>query len=96
MRGQSLRHPNGNNRRPPASKPPCSIGAHLNHLVPDALHTLNLFDATGESQERTRLTKTMDALNNKYGLHTLAPASMLAAYRGARTRIAFHSIPDLF
>jgi DNA polymerase-4 len=75
---------------------PYFIGVHLNQLVPDALHTLNLFDATEESQERTRLTETMDALNEKYGLTTLAPASMLAAYRAAPTRIAFHSVPEVF
>jgi len=38
----------------------------------------------------------MDALNNKYGMDTLAPAAMLAAYKAAPTRIAFHSIPELF
>jgi len=38
----------------------------------------------------------MDALNNKYGLSTLAPATMLTAFKAAPTRIAFHSIPDLF
>jgi DNA polymerase-4 len=75
---------------------PYFIGVHLNQLVPDALHTLILFDATEESLERSRLQKTMDALNQKYGLTTLAPASMLAAYRAAPTRIAFHSVPELF
>ena len=38
----------------------------------------------------------MDQLNQKYGLGTLAPATMLSAYKAAPTRIAFHSIPDLF
>ena len=38
----------------------------------------------------------MDELNNKYGLSTLAPATMLSAYKAAPTRIAFHNIPDLF
>jgi len=75
---------------------PYFIGVHLNELVPDALHTLSLFDATEENQQRTRLLETMDALNQKYGLTTLAPASMLAAYRAAPTRIAFHSIPEVF
>ena len=75
---------------------PYFIGVHLNELVPDTLHSLNLFDETEDGQTRTRLLETMDALNHKYGLATLAPASMLAAYRAAPTRIAFHSIPDLF
>jgi DNA polymerase IV len=38
----------------------------------------------------------MDQLNQKYGMSTLAPATMLSAYKAAPTRIAFHSIPELF
>ena len=38
----------------------------------------------------------MDAINNKYGLSTLAPATMLTAFKAAPTRIAFHAIPELF
>jgi DNA polymerase-4 len=38
----------------------------------------------------------MDALNHKYGLSTLAPATMLTAFRAAPTRISFHTIPELF
>jgi DNA polymerase-4 len=38
----------------------------------------------------------MDALNHKYGIATLFPASMLLAGAAAPTRIAFTSIPDLF
>ncbi len=75
---------------------PYFIGVHLNNLVPDRLHTLNLFDALEGEQSRTRLLAVMDDLNNKYGLSTLAPATMLTAFRAAPTRIAFHSIPDLF
>lgn len=80
----------------PESDHPYFIGVHLNNLVPDRLHSLNLFDALGGEQRRTRLLKTMDAMNNKYGLSTLAPAAMLAAYKAAPTRIAFHSIPEIF
>jgi len=75
---------------------PYFIGVHLGGLVPDRLHTLNLFDATEDEQSRARLLAAMDALNSKYGLNTLAPATMLTAYKAAPTRIAFHSIPDLF
>jgi len=75
---------------------PYFIGVHLNGLVPDHLHTLNLFDGTEEEQGRTRLLAAMDELNNKYGLSTLAPATMLTAFKAAPTRIAFHSIPELF
>ena len=75
---------------------PYFIGVQLNGLVPDRLHSLNLFDALDGEQSRTRLLAAMDELNNKYGMSTLAPATMLAAYKAAPTRIAFHSIPDLF
>ena len=69
---------------------------HLNGLVPDRLHSLNLFDGLEDEQSRTRLLAAMDELNNKYGISTLAPATMLTAYKAAPTRIAFHSIPELF
>jgi DNA polymerase-4 len=69
---------------------------HLNGLVPDHLHTLSLFDAQEDEQSRSRLTAAMDQLNNKYGLCTLAPATMLTAFKAAPTRIAFHTIPELF
>ena len=75
---------------------PYFIGVHLNGLVPDRLHSLNLFDGSEDEQNRARLLAAMDELNNKYGLSTLAPATMLTAYKAAPTRIAFHSVPDLF
>jgi DNA polymerase-4 len=86
-----------------ASKPagdqythPYFIGVSLNNLVPDRLHSLNLFDGTEDEQGRARLLAVMDQLNNKYGMSTLAPATMLTAFKSAPTRIAFNSIPDLF
>jgi DNA polymerase-4 len=75
---------------------PYFIGVHLAGLVPDRLHSLNLFDGLDGEQSRARLLEAMDALNNKYGMSTLAPATMLTAYKAAPTRIAFHSIPELF
>jgi len=75
---------------------PYFIGVQLNNLVPDHLHTLALFDGLEEEQSRTRLLATMDQINDKYGMSTLAPAAMLTAYKAAPTRIAFNSIPDLF
>jgi DNA polymerase IV len=75
---------------------PYFIGVQLNNLVPDRLHSLNLFDSLDDSHSRTRLLATMDELNHRYGTTALAPAAMLAAYKAAPTRIAFHSIPDLF
>jgi DNA polymerase-4 len=75
---------------------PYFIGVQLNNLIPDRLHTLALFDGLEEEQSRTRLLATMDQINDKYGMSTLAPAAMLTAYKAAPTRIAFNSIPDLF
>lgn len=75
---------------------PYFVGVQLNGLVPDRLHSLNLFEGLDGEQSRTRLLKAMDELNSKYGLSTLAPATMLTAYKAAPTRIAFHSIPELF
>ncbi len=75
---------------------PFFVGVHLGGLVPNRLHTLSLFDGLDAEQSRARLLAAMDELNQKYGLSTLAPATMLSAYKAAPTRIAFHSIPDLF
>lgn len=75
---------------------PYFIGVQLTGLVPDRLHSLNLFDGLDDTESRARLLKAMDALNHKYGMSTLAPATMLTAFKAAPTRIAFHSIPDLF
>ncbi len=75
---------------------PYFIGVHLDCLVPDRLHSLNLFEALDGEQSHARLMKTMDELNNKYGMSALAPATMLAAFKAAPTRIAFHGVPDLF
>ncbi|MGA8531272.1 MAG: DNA polymerase [Acidobacteriaceae bacterium] len=75
---------------------PFYVGVWLGNLVPDHLHTLSLFSNLETESKRTRLTITMDALNQKYGTATLFPASMLLARAAAPTRIAFTSIPDLF
>jgi DNA polymerase-4 len=75
---------------------PYFVGVNLGGLVPDRLHSLNLFDALDGEQSRTRLLAAMDELNRKYGTSTIAPATMLTAFKAAPTRIAFHSIPDLF
>jgi DNA polymerase IV len=75
---------------------PYFIGVSLNGLVPDRLHSLNLFDSLDNAKSRAKLLEAMDMLNQKYGMSTLAPATMLAAFKAAPTRIAFHSIPDLF
>jgi DNA polymerase-4 len=82
--------------RGPKHEQPFFVAVVLGGLVPDALHTLSLFDAQDGSEERLKLAQTMDALNHKYGMQTLAPATMLTALKAAPTRIAFASIPELF
>lgn len=82
--------------RGPAYAHPYFIGVVLGELVPARLHTLNLFEGLEDEQSRMRLLEIMDGLNHKYGLSTLAPATMLMAYKAAPTRIAFHSVPDVF
>ncbi len=84
-------HPTG-----PAYQKPFFVGVWLGNLVPDHLHTLSLFSSLETEARRTRLTTTIDSLNLKYGLDTLAPASMLLAKAAAPTRIAFTNIPNLF
>jgi DNA polymerase-4 len=82
--------------RGPEFEHPYFIGVVLGDLVPERLHTLNLFEGLEDEQSRARLLEIMDALNHKYGLGTLAPAAMLTAFKAAPTRIAFHSVPDVF
>ena len=80
----------------PAYRQPFFLSVVLSGLVPEARHSLTLFDAQDGSIGRQRLAETMDTLNHKYGMSTLAPATMLAAYESAPTRIAFRSVPELF
>lgn len=75
---------------------PFFLSVTLGGLVPDALHSLNLFEAQDGTIERLRLAEAMDTLNHKYGMSTLAPATMLTAYEAAPTRIAFRSVPEIF
>jgi DNA polymerase-4 len=72
---------------------PFFVGVTLQDLVPEQLHTLSLFN---DEPKKTKLSQTMDALNGKYGTHTLYFAGMHLAKASAPTRIAFTSIPDLF
>ncbi len=87
-------------RRPRAAEhqAPFYVGVCLGQLVPDHLHTLSLFAEVEDEVEakRARLATAMDAVNGKFGTHTLTAASMLPAGTSAPTRIAFTNIPDLF
>jgi len=86
------------NARPEGSdyQQPFFLSVVLGGLIPDARHSLTLFDAQDGSEERLRLAEAMDTLNHKYGMSTLAPATMLTAFEAAPTRIAFRSVPEIF
>lgn len=75
---------------------PFYVGVALNNLVPDDLHTLDLFASLDAEVRRSSLSSTMDRINKKHGTTMLFYASMLPAGTAAPTRIAFTSIPDLF
>jgi DNA polymerase-4 len=75
---------------------PYFIGVQLGDLVPDHMRTMSLFEGCEEEQQRSRLQVTMDQINRKYGMNTLAPAAMLTAFKAAPTRISFHTVPELF
>jgi DNA polymerase-4 len=80
----------------PEYQEPFFLSVVLNGLVPDSVHSLSLFDAQDGTEERLQLTSAMDTLNHKYGVSTVAPAAMLAAFDSAPTRIAFSSVPKIF
>jgi DNA polymerase-4 len=80
----------------PLYEKPFLVSVTLMHLVPDAVHTLSLFSTLDHEASRDQLAATMDQLNQKYGTETLYFASMHLAKAAAPTRIAFHTIPDLF
>lgn len=75
---------------------PFLVSVTLVDLVPDNLHTLNLFAQEEAEGHRTQVTQTIDEINKKYGTHTLYFGGMHLARAAAPTRIAFSSIPDLF
>jgi DNA polymerase-4 len=93
---KALRNLWGARPQGPAYRQPFFLSVVLAGLVPEARHTLTLFDAQDGSEGRQRLAETMDTLNHKYGMSTLAPATMLTAFESAPTRIAFRSVPEIF
>jgi DNA polymerase-4 len=80
----------------PLYEKPFLVSVTLIRLVPEELHTLSLFSTLDREADRDQLAATMDQLNQKYGTETLYFASMHLAKAAAPTRIAFHTIPDLF
>jgi DNA polymerase-4 len=71
---------------------PTAVGITLFDLIPEHLHTLNLF----EDLKRARLAAAIDRINYKFGTDTVYFGGMINAKNAAPTRIAFTSIPDYF
>ena len=82
--------------RDKAHEKPFFVAVTLGGLVSDAEHALTLFEDEDGSRQRRKLARAMDAVNGKYGLGTLAPATMMTALKAAPTRIAFRTIPEIF
>ena len=82
--------------RDKAHAQPFFVAVTLGGLVSDAEHSLTLFEDEDGSRQRRKLARAMDVVNGKYGLATLAPATMMTALKAAPTRIAFRSIPEIF
>lgn len=75
------------NRRPGS---PMKISVTLFNLISDDERTLSFF----ETENRSKLSHAMDALNLKYGKNLVYLAGMHETKKGAPTRIAFSNIPD--
>ena len=71
---------------------PFTVGISLFKLIADKQHTLSLF----QDSKRTRLSKAVDSLNDKYGADTLYFGGSHTVQKAAPTRIGFTNIPDFF
>ena len=87
-------------QRYPARLPaPYAVGLSLSGLAPPAQRTLDLFALPAVSPRKklapTSLSRTLDALNMRYGKNTVYFGSAHNALHNAPMRIAFNHIPDL-
>ncbi|MCC7204468.1 MAG: DUF4113 domain-containing protein [Phycisphaeraceae bacterium] len=71
---------------------PMKVGVVLGHLEPARGATLPLFEPL---RMAGKLSTAMDALNTKFGRHTVYFAAMHGARSSAPTRIAFGTVPDI-
>lgn len=69
---------------------PLKVSVTLFNLISDEERTLSFF----ETENRSKLSHAMDALNLKYGKNLVYLAGMHETKKGAPTRIAFSNIPD--
>jgi hypothetical protein len=76
----------------PSGKTPLRVSVVLSDLIPTAETSLPLFS---DESRRIKLAKTMDRINERYGLDCLYFGTMHNAKETAPMRISFTSIPDL-
>jgi DNA polymerase-4 len=72
--------------------PPLQVGVWLFNLVPDALHTMSLFD---DDERQQRLSRVVDELNQRFGKSAVYFANIQSVIDAAPTRISFTSVPEL-
>ncbi len=77
---------------PPRLPPPFKVGMVLHDLLPLAQSSAKLFN---DDAQRSSLWQAVDALNTRYGKHTIYCGSAHRARDSAPMRIAFNRIPDL-
>jgi DNA polymerase-4 len=70
---------------------PFQVGVTLSNLVPEGQHQLSLF----QDPRHDALTKTLDAINEKFGTGTIHFGGVHGQEQAAPTRISFHRIPEL-
>ena len=71
---------------------PFAVGMRLTHLERGDAVTPPLFE---ESRRRLTVSRTMDAINDKYGTNTTYFASLQDAKHGVPVRIAFSQVPEV-
>jgi DNA polymerase-4 len=70
---------------------PMKVSVWFHDLIPEAQHSVNFF----EDERRGKLSKTLDAIEKKFGRNSLYFAGVDGAKESAPVRIAFTNIPDL-
>lgn len=80
----------------PQGEVPTQVRVVLSDLVPEALHTLSLFEEQNQTR-RVTLQRAMDTLNLRYGNSSVFYGASFEALKesAAPMRIAFTHIPDL-
>ena len=71
---------------------PYAVSVTLHDLAPKSSVSLPLFP---EDQKRLKVAQTMDAINTRFGLHTIYLADMHNTEQAAPMRISFTHVPDI-